>query len=374
MVADASEVYRRRDPPRAVLHRVLTAHLPAFLQRVGPEGLPAHVEKELRAYLDCGIFERGAACFFCDGCGSRVWVALSCKRRGLYHRRGEGASLEFLRLPAPEPQELHRLTELVAVRVLRLLRRKGLLGEEAGEEGDLFGLLQGASVLNRAATGPGGVRKVPGRLPAASPGQVCAEVQGFNLHAGVSVIAGRRERLRALCRYVLRPPLSEERLELLPTGDVRIRLKRPWSDGTVAIELSSLEFVGRVCALIPPPAVHLIHYHGVLAPNASWREEIVPVPAPAAEPGCPDELTTHAEREAKKQKANRTRQPRRTPWAELLKKTFSVDVLQCSCGTRLRFLCFVFDPRALRAIGKSLGLRASAATAARASPQLELAW
>ena len=44
--------------------------------------------------------------------------------------------------------------------------------------------------------------------------------------------------------------------------------------------------------LVPPPRFHLVRYHGVLAPAAKWRSEIVPAPiedatdmARAHEPG-----------------------------------------------------------------------------------------
>ncbi|MBM4369206.1 MAG: hypothetical protein FJ102_23530, partial [Deltaproteobacteria bacterium] len=40
------------------------------------------------------------------------------------------------------------------------------------------------------------------------------------------------------CRYVLRPPLAVDRIERLGDGRVRVGMKRAWSDGTAAIELS----------------------------------------------------------------------------------------------------------------------------------------
>ena len=56
---------------------------------------------------------------------------------------------------------------------------------------------------------------------------------------------------RQLCRYIARPPLAKERVESLPDGRVRIALKRAWSDGTTALELSRLELVERLVALVP---------------------------------------------------------------------------------------------------------------------------
>jgi hypothetical protein len=44
-------------------------------------GLPAFVERELRAYLDCGILARGFARVRCPDCGFERLVAFSCKAR-----------------------------------------------------------------------------------------------------------------------------------------------------------------------------------------------------------------------------------------------------------------------------------------------------
>lgn len=56
--------------------------------------------------------------------------------------------------------------------------------------------------------------------------------------------AGGRE---AVLRYVLRPPLAQERLELRPDGLVRIKLERTYADGTLAVDMDPL------CLLVSPP-------------------------------------------------------------------------------------------------------------------------
>jgi hypothetical protein len=40
--------------------------------------------------------------------------------------------------------------------------------------------------------------------------------------------------------------------------------------------MSSLEFMQRLAALVPRPRLHLIRFHGVLAPKAKLRPEIIP--------------------------------------------------------------------------------------------------
>ena len=53
--------------------------------------------------------------------------------------------------------------------------------------------------------------------------------------------------------------------------------------------MEPLEFMERVAALVPRPRLHLIRFHGVLAPNAKLRSKIVPAPAePAPETSSED--------------------------------------------------------------------------------------
>lgn len=57
-----------------------------------------------------------------------------------------------------------------------------------------------------------------------------------NIHASVAVDGRDRQRLervvtRIACRYIVRPPLSLERLEAHPDGHLRLRFKSAWKDG-----------------------------------------------------------------------------------------------------------------------------------------------
>ena len=50
--------------------------------------------------------------------------------------------------------------------------------------------------------------------------------------------------------------------------------QRTWMDGTQHLELSPIEWLEKLAALVPPQRVSQILYHGVLAPHAKWRKEI----------------------------------------------------------------------------------------------------
>jgi Putative transposase len=54
------------------------------------------------------------------------------------------------------------------------------------------------------------------------------------------------------------------------------KLKTPWRGGTTHLVMSPMEFVQRLAALVPQPKLHLIRFHGVLAPNAKLRALVVP--------------------------------------------------------------------------------------------------
>jgi hypothetical protein len=69
-------------------------------------------------------------------------------------------------------------------------------------------------------------------------------------------------------------------LQLNAVGQVELKLKTPWRDGTTHLVMSPLEFMRRLAALVPRPRLHLIRYHGVLAPNAKLRPLVVPQQPP----------------------------------------------------------------------------------------------
>ena len=69
-------------------------------------------------------------------------------------------------------------------------------------------------------------------------GERQGHVDGFDLHANVAVPAGDRSRLEHLARYVLRPPVAQDALELTEKGNVLLTLRRAWGDGTRAVSSS----------------------------------------------------------------------------------------------------------------------------------------
>ena len=76
--------YRPRDPTQSPLFEILSDELNPFLRRLAEQhpdgsGLPAHVERELRSFLECGLPEFGFALLQCDRCSELTLVPFSCK-------------------------------------------------------------------------------------------------------------------------------------------------------------------------------------------------------------------------------------------------------------------------------------------------------
>ena len=118
--------------------------------------------------------------------------------------------------------------------------------------------------------------------------------------------------------------VANERLKRDGSGDVVLQLKSAWRDGTTHIKMSPLEFMQHLAALVPRPRLHLIRFHGVLAPHAGLRAAIVPGP-----PQKPVADAAHHAHEA----------PARMGWARLLKRVFDIDLEHCpQCGGEFKII------------------------------------
>ena len=81
-------VYQPRRPERTVAYQAVQGHLETWLHLVRssePDGdpVPAHVEREFRQYLTCGVLAHGFVRARCADCGHDFLVAFSCKGRGV---------------------------------------------------------------------------------------------------------------------------------------------------------------------------------------------------------------------------------------------------------------------------------------------------
>ncbi len=162
-----------------------------------------------------------------------------------------------------------------------------------------------------------------------------------------------------MLEYVLRPPLAQQRIELLDDGPVRLTLKRAFSDGTTAIDLDPLSLLCRLAASVPAPGFNTVRYGGVLAPAAHWRPLVIP-PLPAVADAT--EAQAEAEADGDGSPCSKHESPsadkRRCgwrPWIELLKRSFAVDLRCPRCNSTMKLKSFLTSPRSLHRLLSRLG-------------------
>jgi hypothetical protein len=267
---------------------------------------------------------------------------------------GPDGTPEFRALPRLSTTDVADALQVARARILRYLERRGVItldsdadsdvlcvSEELAERDPALAQLAAAAVSGLAPAGPE-LRRKPRELAfGGRPGVVIdaplsVREAGFSLHAATRAGPADEQGRQALLKYILRPPLANERLLPGPDGLVRIALKKPFSDGTVAVDLDPLSLLCRLVALVPAPRFHTVRYFGVLAAAAKWRPLIVPKPGPSQ---ATEDGTAPCDPTPCSATGSRYR-----PWAELVRRTFAVDVETCPrCGGRMRLLAVITD-------------------------------
>jgi hypothetical protein len=264
---------------------------------------------------------------------------------------------------APSQQDVEHLVEKVSKRILRFLQRRGVItlvpvpgdgevtvvtDESMGEKDPLLAKLLAAAATGAEPAGPVSKRR-PIRIVLdqderpVGKGTLCGQSHGFNLQGATRVAANDKPGRERLCRYILRPPLANDRLSILDDGKVRLELKRPWSDGTTAVEMSPLALIARLGALVPPPRRHTVLYCGVLSSHASCRKDVVPAP-----------LDADAGQDKPKRRSKYIR------WSDLLRRVFGIETRCERCKAPLRLISLIKDEAIAKKILVAMHLPAAA--------------
>ena len=239
---------------------------------------------------------------------------------GIYFENDKGK--QVFKEIIPTDQDIISLAEKIKIRVNRALSKKGLLEDNIDSfDNDKLqmDLLKTESIHNRVDKfqKPKQIGKL-GDVPFNEfKGKKCAYNEGFSLHANVKILKNQRSSLEKLCRYISRGAVAKERISLGIDGNIILKLKTSYNDGTTHLEFTPEQFINRLITLIPPPRQNFIRYYGVFGARHKNRSEITKKP------------------KNNKNKSNK-KKTYRTPWAELLKRVFKYEVMYCDhCGTKL---------------------------------------
>ena len=257
--------------------------------------------------------------------------------------KGSQGEAGFQPLPPPSTEEVEHLLKKILRKALKLFGKLGLEQEENPPHSALE-LLQAHAVQRQFRWAELGL-KVPKRKPRTT------FIEGWSLHADTHFHETDRLGLERLCRYGSRGALSLERLSKREDGLYVYGMKKAKPNGTCELVLTGVQFLNKLTALVPPPKVNLVRFFSVFAPGSSIRAKVVPlrllpedVPPPMGKGASPD-------------KVFRKIKPPKLDWAQLLKRSFGIDVFICQrCGSRRRVLALIQKPSVALAILTSLGL------------------
>ena len=293
---------------------------------------------------------------------------------GVYVAGPDGQPV-FRALGRLKTDEVADVVQIAKMRVLKALERRGVVrfSPEALEVDDSFATsdpvlaqLAAAAVAGLPPAGPAERKREPVVLAACGGPEIVSDLVvqdcGFNLHAKTCAGAVDEDARARLLRYVLRPPLAQDRLAVLPDHRVRLTLKRPWSDGTYALDMDALALLARLASSVPPPRQHLSRYGGVLAAAAHWRPLIIPpAPAESSASAAPAPLSPSTPGPPAFTKPSKPppsgRRCRYIRWAQLLRLTFGLTVDECpACGGRMKLRALVRDPESIERFLRHQGI------------------
>jgi hypothetical protein len=196
---------------------------------------------------------------------------------GVYVRDAQGA-LGFHELPTPSSAEVREIARRTARRLHAAFLKQGRkspwddesvsgdLGETEPfdlEQPGLFACYQAAALgiavsgertgqpVLRVAFGGASSELASKHHGGKTEEQPVAEALGVSVYAKQRVHGHDRAQLERLCRYVMRPPLSQDRLERRVDGRLELTLKNVWKDGTRALLLEPHDLLVRLCAAVP---------------------------------------------------------------------------------------------------------------------------
>lgn len=156
---------------------------------------------------------------------------------------------------------------------------------------------------------------------------------GFSVFAGPPVEAGEISTLESQAGYIARPAMSMDALRIQPDGALAMQTAPDPQTGASLIILDPLEWIHRIASHIADPGQHLVRYYGAYSNRANLRDN-----------SSHDSPAASMQPDAGNGNSEFSKNARRT-WARLIRKIFEADPLLCRCGTPMKIVSIITDPR-----------------------------
>jgi hypothetical protein len=370
------------------------------------------IDDVVARYLDCGVLESGFARVFCDHCKDEFLLPFSCKVRGLCPSCGAKRAAAFAAFLKDELLEdvCHAQWVFTIPKMLRpyFLYHRELLGQlcraayetvkelmiAATEDKDIRpGMVAVIQTFSQfllwnphihALASRGGWNAQGQWVPVPFIDPHAAELlfrhkifqllktqglisderielllswrhTGFSIDNSVTVYPSDEQGLERLARYMIRSPVSLQKLHYLPQTQQVFYQTNKGHDQEDSEIIDSMEFVARVLMHVPDLNKPYIHHYGIYSNRSQHK---------------PRKDSTSAEATQNEDPPRVSNSKLRRRWADLIRRVYQTDPLICpKCGSKMRILSFITQPRVINKILEHLKNRA---TQKRAPPTPKL--
>ena len=432
MAQSCTARYRARNPRATPLYHLFESHFEEvrgqweerYERRLG--FWRGFVDEQVRRYLDCGLYENGFARIRCPDCAEEYLLAFSCKTRELCPSCAAKRSAATAALLAEDVLEEvgHAQWVFVIPKMLRpyfLHHRELLVGLARAAWATVLELMIAAVDDETFRPGMVAVVQTSGDLgnwqphlhalvsrggwtaggewaPVPFVDEHSAELlfrhkvmrllqkegllseertelllswrhTGFSVHNRVCVEPEDQPAVERLARYIMRPPISLERMCWDGEGEIRYRRKGGHEDPALRLNrvetFDPSEFLARVIMHIPEPRRHMLRYYGAYSNVSRGKRRLR---GEAAGSTCPSGEGQAPSVRAKKDQGPDARALRRS-WAKLIKRIYEVDPLVCpSCGSEMKVIAFITEHAVVDKILRRLKQRRAEGTEQRGPP------
>ena len=404
----SATLYRPRECQTTPLHRLLINHFSEYIEQQPTDR--KRITRLVEKYLSCGDLHNGFAKIRCDDCGKVNLLAFSCKQRCIcpscHQKRTILTGMHFTENISSDVP--HRQVVFTIPKRLRVYPRRDwslmsamaseasavinqAFGEHAGPEETKPGILLSIqtfgtlmnyhphihAIVTTGVFGIDGKFREVFRLPEGLLLRIWTERifrlfldrgvisegladqmrswnhSGFSVDDTVYIPSGDRKKLQKLVEYIVRAPVSLERiLRVSDDGTVIYRSEKngchgyPDDKGKDPVPgarrnyevFTALEFLQQLLQHVPPKHFSLVRYSG-------WYSSRTRGHRAKMNGGRIDGFNL-------KRRSDYSRS-----WALMIARVYQIDPLKCDlCGGQMRVVSFVESQRTIERILRGLGL------------------
>jgi len=167
---------------------------------------------------------------------------------------------------------------------------------------------------------------------------------GFNVYCSYPVYADDKDGIIKLAEYIIRAPISQERMYYIPAdesddGVARVIYKAKGSNSKE--NFTAVDFLAKLITHIPNKGEQLVRYYGYYSNKSRGLRK---------KADNDQQVSDIVEKDISKKQFRKS-------WARLIQKIYNVDPLCCpKCSGKMRIIAFIEDKVLIRKILKHLDL------------------